>query len=53
MVVGGEAYPLNGASKNITPSLKWPRDAYSPTWQKTGIDPYMATDAIEIVFGNK
>ena len=53
MVVGGQAHPLNGASKEITPSLKWPRDADSSAWKKTGLDPYIATEAIEIVFGNK
>ena len=53
MVIEDEAYPLNGAIKNLTPDLKWPRDAKDPDiWKKTGLDPYMATEAINIVFGD-
>lgn len=53
LVIDDQAYPLNGASKNITPSLKWPREADSSTWKKTGLDQYIATEAIEIVFSNR
>ena len=52
LVIDDEAYPLNGPSKKLTPSLKWPREADPKTWKKTGLDPFMATEAIEIVFGS-
>ena len=51
MVINDVAYPLNGPSKMVTPSLKWPRDANPGTWEKTGLDQFMSSDAIEIVFG--
>jgi len=51
MVIDGQAYPLNGATKDVTPSLIWPREAPESVWQTTGISPYVATEAIEIVFG--
>lgn len=53
LVIKDEAYPLNGPSKMITPDLKWPREANPDIWKKTGLDPYVATEAIEIVFGKK
>lgn len=52
VVVDGSGYALNGASKNLTPSLKWPREAPDETWEKTGLDKYSASEAIEIVFGS-
>ena len=52
LVVNQQAYPLNGPSKTITPTLKWPREADQKIWNTTGLSPYMATDAIEIVFGS-
>lgn len=51
IVIDDEAYPLVGASKNLTPSLKWPREADPKVWKTTKLDPYMATEAIKIVFG--
>ena len=51
MVIDGNAYALNGATKNITPDLPWPRKAPEKTWDKTGLDKYMATEAIKLVFG--
>ena len=51
MVISDEAYPLNGPSKMITPSLKWPREADSEVWKSTGLSPYSTTEAIDIVFG--
>ena len=53
IVLDDTAYPLNGPSKKITPFLGWPRDVDSQLWKKTGLSPYMATAAIEIVFGKK
>lgn len=53
IVIIDEGYPLNGPSKMITPGLKWPREAEAGIWEKTGLDPYIATEAIEIVFGKK
>lgn len=52
IVIDDEAYPLNGASKNLTPDLKWPREADPDIWKKTSLDPYVATEAINIVFGD-
>jgi len=53
IVLDNTAYPLNGPSKMITPSLSWPREVDAQLWKKTGLSPYMTTDAIEIVFGKK
>ncbi len=53
LVIDDVAYPLNGPSKMLTPSLKWPREAEPSNWEKTGLDPYIATEAINIVFGSK
>lgn len=53
IVLDDRAYPLNGPSKIITPSLSWPREVDAQLWKKTGLNSFMATDAIEIVFGKK
>ena len=53
LVIDDDAYPLNGPSKKLTPGLKWPREAEPNTWKKTGLDPFMCTEAINIVFGSK
>ena len=53
LVINHKAYPLNGPSKTITPSLQWPREADQKVWESTGLNPYMATEAIEIVFGSE
>lgn len=53
LVIDGQAFPLNGATKDITPSLLWPREAPEETWDRTGLSPYTATEAIEIVFGSQ
>ena len=50
IAVGDNIHPLNGATKNIIPKLLWPRDAPEGVWVKTGLDLYLATEAIEIVF---
>lgn len=53
MVIDGQAYPLNGATKDVTPNLKWPREAPDSVWRRTNIDRFMASEAIEIVFGKE
>lgn len=50
LVVHDEAYPLNGASKNLSPTLKWPREADPKVWKSTGLDPYSPQEALAIVF---
>ena len=52
LVVKGQAFALNGPTKTLTPSLKWPREADPALWKTTGLDAYMATEAIKIVFGS-
>ena len=52
LVVDHQAYPLNGPSKTLTPRLRWPREADPKGWEKTGLNAYVATEAIEIVFGS-
>jgi len=47
----GQGYALNGPSKETTPQLPWPRDAAPDAWKRTNLDPYIATEAIKIVFG--
>jgi len=51
LVLNDTAYPLNGPSKMLTPHLKWPREVPEREWAKTGLSPFNATEAIEIVFG--
>ena len=50
VVVGGHAYAVNGSSKNLTPGLPWPREAPEGVWNTTGLDPFIATDTIRLVF---
>ena len=50
IVLGDDAYPLNGPSKMLTPDLKWPREIPVEHWSKTGLSPYDASAAIDIVF---
>ena len=52
IVVDQQAFALNGASKDITPSLPWPREADPGLWRRTGLSPYSASEAIEILFGS-
>lgn len=53
LVLEGQAYPLNGATKgSVTPSISWPREATEAQWSTTGLDPYSASEAIRIVFGH-
>ncbi len=52
LVIDGQAYPLNGATKgSVTPGLPWPREAPEALWARTRLSPYMASEAIGIVFG--
>ena len=50
LVIEERAFPLNGATKNVTPSLPWPREAPDDLWQRTGLDKFSASEAIQIVF---
>ncbi|MBL7145507.1 MAG: hypothetical protein ISS76_14825 [Phycisphaerae bacterium] len=50
VVIEGHAFSLNGTSKMVTPDLPWPREASEELWAKTGLDKYMASEAIRIVF---
>jgi hypothetical protein len=51
LVINDQAYKLNSPSSMVTPSLLWPREAEEGVWEKTGLNKYTATGAIEIVFG--
>ena len=51
LVIEDRAFALNGVTKNITPSLPWPREAPDDLWQRTGLEKFSATEAIQIVFG--
>ena len=50
LVIENRAFALNGATKNIIPSLPWPREAPDDLWQRTGLEKSQATEAIRIVF---
>ena len=50
IVIDNDAYPLNGASKNLTPNLKWPREADEKIWNKTGLDKFDSIEIIKEVF---
>ena len=52
LVLNGQAFPLNGATKgSVTPSLPWPREVPEEEWGATGLDPYFPSEALKIVFG--
>ena len=51
LVVDGVAYPLNGATKGVTPELPFPLDADPVVWERTGLSPSDARQALGIVFG--
>ena len=51
VVVGGQAYAVNGPSKNLTSGLPWPREAPEGVWDTTGLDG--TTDTIRLVFGDE
>lgn len=54
LVLDGKPYPLNGATKgSVTPDLPWPREAKKEDWARTGLDPYVASEAIKIVYGDE
>ncbi len=50
LMIDDKVYPLNGATKDITPALDFPRDADETVWSKTGLDKYNAEEAIGLVF---
>ena len=47
LALDGRVYALNRATKNVTPQLPWPRDAAEIMWARTGLDPFVATEAID------
>lgn len=51
VVLGDQAYAVNGTSKNVTPDLPWPRDAPDAAWETSGLNRFVATETIAIVFG--
>ena len=51
LVIENRVFALNGVTKIITPSLPWPREAPDDLWQRTGLEKFSATEAIQIVFG--
>ena len=51
LVLDGVAYPLNGATKDITPGLPWPADADPAVWAPTSLSTVDAREALSIVFG--
>jgi hypothetical protein len=54
LVIDRQAFALNGATKgSVTPMLPWPREAPPGVWERTGLSPYSATEAIEIVFDSQ
>ena len=50
LVLDGVAHPLNGGSKDVTPSLNWPREMPEAAWRPTGLDPASPKKAIALVF---
>ena len=50
LVLEGQAFALNAPSKLVTPGLPWPREAPSGLWERTGLSPYNATEALESVW---
>lgn len=52
LVVDSEAFPLNGMTKPLTPSLRWPRKVDQSVWEKTGLSPLSSgVDARRVLFG--
>ena len=50
IVIDSQVFPLNGSSKDLTPSLPWPREASQNLWSKTGLSPLSASEAIRILY---
>ena len=54
LVIDGAPFPLNGATKNVTPNLPWLRDAPESVWGLTGLGQYnSASEGLGIVFPNR
>ena len=51
LVLDGMAYPINGATKGVTPSLPWPRECDPAQWATTGLYAYSATEALQKIEG--
>ena len=52
MVIDGQAYSLNGATKGVTPNLPWPREAPDSVWARTNLDKFSSIKALRLVFGD-
>lgn len=46
VVIDGTGYAVNGPSKNMTPALKWPREAPASSWKETGLNPFTAANEL-------
>jgi hypothetical protein len=53
LVIDKRAYALNGATKGVTPTLPWPREADDTTWGRTGLNKFSATEATDLVFTDR
>lgn len=50
IVINNQGFALNSPSKETTPNLPFPREADNQLWERTNLDKYQATEAIELVF---
>ena len=51
LVIDDTPYALNGKTKDVAPDIQWGREARPGRWARTGLSPYSAVEALEIVFG--
>jgi hypothetical protein len=51
-VMNGKGYALNSPSKEVTPTLLWPRQATDDEWIVTGLNQgNAAIEGMKLVFG--
>jgi len=50
LVIDNQGFALNSPSKEATPNLPFPREADNQLWERTNLDKYQTTEAIEFVF---
>jgi hypothetical protein len=53
IAIGDSAYPLNRASKNAVPQLRWPSEAPADLWMQTNLDPVTEIESIDAVFASQ
>jgi hypothetical protein len=51
--LNGSIFVFNGATKDITPNLPWPRQASTDQWSSTNLSPYSPTEIIDYTFHGK